>query len=424
MLKKRTLLLLGLLAAIAQPAHATKMNELYWTFESYLFGEQQDVAESTVNPRNLVMGLPLTTYTLDNRLEMKWLLNDAKIIARPRWTLYQDEFKNEVTGEKKTRAMGKLDISDAFVEQALTRKASVTLGLQVFQWGPGELFNPSNPFFRFNNRQQTYTYKEKGKSLVRFNYSFNMERSLILIAEPVSNNEPFWMAEKEFKPEFVIKFERNWKNTRNYYGLLAGSEAQNNPFVGEYAHYELKPGWSLYLDAKHSYELQSYRPEKNLLGSYDMNLTGEKSKEWSHLGLFGFRYEGDVDFRIEYLYNSLGYSKDEFDNAVLSASNFFSTQYAQNATRFLNSGLNLMTQHYLYLSLRVMDPGSIKDVNFFLRGLASATDSSGLGQFEFDKSVGDAFVVYGSYTSFFGKENSEFKLLDDWRALVGLKYTL
>lgn len=423
MSKFRHLLILSVLF-ISPKLMATVMDEKEWTFESFLFAEKLKVAEASPNPGNAVLQAPHTIHTLDNRLNFKWLINDAKIIARPRWTLTQTTAKNDLTGEEKTNASGKLDITDAFYEQILNRKTSSTIGLQVYQWGPGELFNPSNPFFRFNNQQQSFTFKEKGKVLARLNYSFDMERSLILITEPISNNETYWMEEKEFKPQIAVKYERNWKNTRNYYGLIGGMESQSNPFIGEYAHYEFKPGYSIYLDAKHGYELARYTPKPNALGSYDMELEGEKSKEWSHIGLAGFRYEGDVDFRIEYLYNSAGYTKADFDAAVASASNFMSANYVRNARRFLYSGLNLMTQHYLYLSLRVSEPWKVKDFNFYLRTLNAIQDSSGLIQAEMDKAIGDSFVGFVSYTSFTGKENSEFRLLDQWRLLWGLKYTL
>ncbi len=423
MLKSRSLLL-PLLLFCYQSALAAKTNEVRWTYESYFFGEQQKIADSIVNPGNAVFAQPQQMLTLDNRVEMKWLINDAKVIARPRWIFTQDQVKNEFSGEEKSSTQGRLDMMDAFVEQTMSRKLSATVGLQVYQWGPGELFNVSNPFFRFNNRQQTFTYKEKGHALVRFNYSFNIEKSLVLIAEPVSNREAFWMSEKEFKPQAAIKYERTWKNTRNYYGLLLGSEAQENTFVGEYAQYEFKPGFTVYVDAKHTYDLAHYGPKDNGFGAYDMELVGENEKLWSHMALAGFRYEGDVDFRIEVLHNSAGYTKSEFDNATLSAANYLNPKYAQNVTRYVYSGLNFPTQNYLYLSLRVMEPGSWRDFNFYLRTLNSVTDESGLVQTEFDKGLGNSFVVYASYTFFMGRENTEFRLLDNWKALAGLKFSL
>jgi len=421
---KMRLLIISALLLTSPHLMATRMNELQWTFESFLFGEQQKTSDSQLNPGNAVFQQPHMTHTLDNRLEIKWLINDAKVIARPRWILTQNRIKNELTEMEKTTEQGRLDLSDAFVEQVLNRKLSVTGGLQVYQWGPGELFNPSNPFFRFNNRQQTFTFKEKGKVLARLNYSFDMERSLILITEPISNRETFWIEGYEFKSQAALKFERNWQNTRNYYGLLGGIEAQQNPFVGEYVHYEMKPGFSVYLDAKHGYELPYYGPTPNAFGSFDMELRGEKNREWSHLALLGFRYEGNVDFRLEYLHNSAGYNQADYNAAIESASNFFTVKYGQNAARFALSGLNLMTQNYLYLSLRVMEPGKLRDFNFYLRTLNSVLDQSGLVQAEFDKGIGDSFIGFGSYTLFSGKKNSEFRLLDDWKAQIGLKYTL
>jgi hypothetical protein len=417
-------LFFGLVLGTHSSAWGARTNEVSWAFESYFFGEQVDLAESTPNPGNAVFGSAQTVLTLDNRLNLKWLINDAKIILRPRWTIAQTRAKNETTQETKTRTQGELDLTDAFYEQTWNRRFSSTVGLQVYQWGPGEIFNPSNPFFRFNNQQTAFAFKEKGKVLARFNYSIGMEHSLVLIGEPVSNNEPHWMSERKFKPQAALKFERNWKNTRNYYGLVGGMEGEQNPFAGEYAHYEFTEGLSAYFDAKHSHQLLYYGPALNALGSYDMVLRGEEAKVWSHLALVGFRYEGNVDFRIEYLHNSLGYKKEDFDNAILSASTFFNPNYVQNINRFALSGLNLLSQNYLYASLRIMDPWKWRDFNFYLRTLNSMLDKSGLVQTEFDKSVGDSFTAFGNYTVFSGAKNTEFRLFNDWRILLGIKYAL
>lgn len=196
MSKLRSFVLFLVLMGLAGPAMAKRPDEWSFAFESFLYGEQDDLAESTPNPGNAIFQQPQTLLTLDNRLNIKWLKNDGKLIARPRWTLYQHRTKNETTQETKTKSQGKLDLTDAFWEQSWNPRFSTTAGLQVYQWGPGELFNPSNPFFRFNNQQTAYAFKEKGKSLLRFNYSIGMERSILFIVEPVSNNEPHWIDRK------------------------------------------------------------------------------------------------------------------------------------------------------------------------------------------------------------------------------------
>ena len=48
-------------------------------------------------------------------------------------------------------------------------------------------------------------------------------------------------------------------------------------------------------------------------------------------------------------------------------------------------------------------------------------DSSGVEQFEFDKSVLDWMNVFGQYSAFRGVQDSEFKLIDDWKASLGVK---
>jgi hypothetical protein len=286
------------------------------------------------------------------------------------------------------------------------------------------VFNASNPFFRFQKDQQTFAFKEKGKVLARSNYTISPTQNLVIITEPISNNEPYWMTERNFKPQAALKYEYNPRNTRNYIGLVGGTEHQGNPFIGDYAQYEFSQGWSLFLDAKHSFGYEYFYPKRNGSGNYDFVSTADEDKQWSHIVVGGFRYEGNFDLRIEAIHNSAGYDRDNWEAAMSSISNFMTTNYTQNIHRFSNAGLNLFTQNYLYASLRVADPFSTSDMNLFLRTFNALTDNSGLVQFEFDFSSGDYMTWFGSYTTFHGKENSEFTLTDKWRAQIGGRFML
>ncbi|MCM2353348.1 MAG: hypothetical protein NDI63_06975 [Pseudobdellovibrio sp.] len=408
-----------LVLSLLLPLSALAQNvEFGFSYEAYLFGEQRDYADSIINIGNEVLNIPETSVFLDQRAEFKWLINDAKIIFRPRLVSYQQNYKTETTLKNESKNDTDLNLTDAFYEQYITDRIFTTVGLQVYQWGPAEILNPSNPFFHFNTDQRSLVYKEKGKALLRLNWNAKSDYNFVFMVEPVSNNEAHWIAEEKFKPQFAGKFETAWTGTRNFLGLAFGIPDNADFFIGEYFQYEFTEGMSIYADAKHSVNNLFYEPQTD--GVFQRMLPSDQDGAMSTLAVAGFRYEDNFDARLEYIYNSAGYDQKKFDCALLASSQL-SPYLVDNIKRFQKSGLELLSQNYVYFSLRKTDPFEIKDLSLFFRSLTSLMDNSGVEQFEFDKSVLDWMNVFGQYSAFRGEQDSEFKLLDDWKATVGLK---
>ncbi len=389
-----------------------------WQFRYEFFLSQfQKKFDPSVNPNSFASTLPTRNITLDNRVEAKWTIKDAKIIIRPEWTVVKNDFENQ-----NSNTMGKLDLTNLFWEQKWNRNLTSTFGLDVYQWGPGELFNPSNCFFRFNPQQQSYTYVEKGQALIRFNRSFSKDLNLIVMVQPISNHEEFWLNDYAFKPQGMLNLEFKKRGTRNSLGFLTGIEGQGNSFIGEYGGYGFSNGISVYFDSKSSLGLKYYKPE--LAGtSYDMTITDTEPKIWTHLSLAGFRYEGDIDFRIEYVNNSAGLDTANYKNAISSISFLTSPNFISNTQKFFHSGLNFISKNYFYASLRYPDPFGIKNFNVYMRRFMSQFDQSAMSQFELDKSVSDRATAFFSYANFTGPDGSELRLFDQWRILGGFKMT-
>jgi len=134
----------------------------------------------------------------------------------------------------------------------------------------------------------------------------------------------------------------------------------------------------------------------------------------------GARFEGDFDLRFEYIYNSLGFDQNEFAN-VIAAIKQTSVFLSENLKAFQNSGLELLTQHYLYISLRKSDFLAFKEFNLYLRTLNSITDHSAVDQIEFDKGVGDYLITYAQLAAYRGANDTEFKLSDNYKGTIGFK---
>jgi len=165
-----------------QPVQA----ETTYRLENYLYYSNSILAESFINPGNQVLQLPSENLGADIRAEGKWRGEKNQILIRPRYQA--EKIRTEVGGVSSEKNESDWDITDAFWESQLSQDISITAGLQVYQWGPAELLNPSNPLFHFNSRQKSFGYKEKGKVLLRGNYTIGKLDSLVFILEPVPNN--------------------------------------------------------------------------------------------------------------------------------------------------------------------------------------------------------------------------------------------
>ena len=108
--------------------------------------------------------------------------------------------------------------------------------------------------------------------------------------------------------------------------------------------------------------------------------------------------------------------------AVASVSNFANPSYPQNLARFLRPGLELLGQNYLYVSYRVSDPFRFKDLNLYFRYIRSMQDESSQMQFEFDRALWESFLLFSNVSYSNGNLDGEFRLLNDWQALIGLKW--
>lgn len=399
-----------------------------WVFKSYtefyLSGGNTKVAESTANPGNRIFEVPHSTYDFDLRENFSANFGTiAKLILRPRFLAGQTEITYfDPEGKKKIKRT-KADLTDAFVEYRFKDSLSGTAGVQVYQWGPAEVISPSNPIYHFNFSQKSFFYKEKGHALVRLNHTAG-DTSTVLISEPVSNTEKYWIEGKTFTPQNFIKIEKT-VNPTEYYGLTGGQLEGARPFVGAYLTHGIGPeGFSFYFDGRYTLGQIRYFPTANNTGVYNMTEPENQKNDIAVLQDIGLRYEGDVDIRLEYIFNSAGYSKTEFKNALASATDDSNANYATNVARFAAPGLEFLGTNYLYLSLRKMDVFNIKDFSFFFRGLVSVQDGSANLQVDLDKALGDHWAVYFESSSNVGGKDKEMTLTNLQQFFVGLKLTL
>lgn len=398
--------------------------ELSNKFDLILAPSYTKQAQSTLNPGNQILQRPRTTLISEVRADFKIMINKKWFfIARPQWVLTHQQIYTESPDSKKTELFGKLDLSDFFTDYQINESLNVAIGLQNYQWGPAELLSPSNPIFHFQSQQKSFLHKEKGKVLAKLNWDPSQDWNLLLLNEFLSNNEPEFIADEDFKNKSLFRIENKLSNPFNYWGLTIGTEQNQDLFVGAYGNWTFYETLSFYVDSKHRKGRYHYRPEQNFLGLYDLTLAPREKESIFNLSVLGLRYEEDIDLRLEYVNNQIGFNKSELKNAITSASTL-SPNLVQNLKRFQNTGLEFLGQNYLYISLRKNNvlKFMFKDLIFSTRYLHSMQDSSGVLQMVFEKPIFVSATGYLESQLSLGEDAKEFTLADRSRVALGFQF--
>lgn len=401
-----------MLTTLSLPAFAQKFR---WDIEWYNLVQGTD-------KNNDSLLVPDSRFESDFRLNTKYTWrNGTRFVVRPRLLGDFNQFKNTETNETKTTTTGEATLTEFYLEGDASKTVTLSAGLQNYQWGPAEFISPTNPFFHFNRSQRAYNYKEDGRFLLRMNWSPNSQWSVIAIGEPMNNGKPFWIYDQDFKPKGALKIERRGKNALNYFGGVLGTIDDSLPFFGEYFNFEMTEGFSVYADARHSMGSAQYEPVVANDGFFDLKYS-KNDKDWNTLMVAGLRWEGRVDVRMEYIYNSYGLTKDMMFGALIATAPQ-NPRGALNLKRLAASGMELIGQDYGYFSLRVPDL-FIQNNNLALRYLHSFMDQSGSVQLSWDIAIGDAWTLFADGSYSIGEKDQELSVLEKANGLIGLKWNL
>lgn len=379
---------------------------------------------SPFNADNKVLEVPTWTHTLEFRPEIQLGFSENhSMIFRSRHFAQAFETNYENPDKVDSRTDSDSDLSDLFFSSTWSAALSTTIGLQNYQWGPAEIFSPTNPFFHFNNSQRSFFYKEKGRVLIRANWNPNPDTnnwSVIGLYEPIDNNTRYWIADEEFKPKSAIKVEYQFENPANAIAFIGGQGEGEKGFFGEYLTWSPKDGYSLYADMQHRPGRNNYVPVVNGLGLYDLERSDD-DKIFT-LAIFGFRWEGRVDFRQEFILNEAGYNKKEWKQAKQSATTL-SLNLLKNSERFASPGLEFRTQSYSYTSIRIPDLGATKMASVSARWLSSLTHNSSALQLNYEYNWNDNLVLSAEGIQFLGSADGEFRILSDRQISLGFRWS-
>lgn len=395
-----------------------------WRFSSttnfWLQGEVSSLQETPLASHNSPFAVPkqIGSFLIQENFSAKkrrweWVFRPSVGTYQRTYSLFPEEME-----ETQQKIEGK--INELYFSSEYNSRLIYAIGLQNYQWGPSELFSPSNPLFHFASNSQDPSYQVPGHSLLRLNYTPNDNWSLIFLYEFAPNEEKSFIYKSQFVPKGLFKAEYRLPSPTDYIGLTLGNEQMHDPFIGQYANFTMEDDFSIYFDLKQTQISKRYYPHVDYGQAPRMNLYDFHDSIYL-LSLIGFRIEGDyLDFRWEEISNELGFSQSDFDKISLS---FLSgdEQAKENMNAFLYNGRELVSKHYTYLSLRSKNLNAWLDSSFSLRGLYSHRDESSLATFQWDGSIGNRVTFFMNTQANFGKPGTEMNFLSKNRTSAGIK---
>jgi hypothetical protein len=159
------------------------------SMQSWTAGEGRLLAtpsDDRVNPGNSVLGLPRLQAIQDFRPVVK-LDSDVgfSAVLKPRLQIFGRETKT--SGVATYGQELQYEFIEAYASAQIGENVKLTAGVQNYQWGPGELFSPSNQVFRFFLENGTPLFYFRGRNLFRLNYTPSQDLSVDFVGEVEKN---------------------------------------------------------------------------------------------------------------------------------------------------------------------------------------------------------------------------------------------
>lgn len=403
---------------------AAEVAPLSWNWnygaELYTLGGVTASGSSDFNLDNRAFNTPSYRGVLDSRFRSELSLANLKWIAQPRFEVRPEHIPHSFSaGENRTYR--RFSFSQVYLEWKLLDEGSVSAGIQNFQWGPAEFLSPSNPLIHFNPEQRSLFWIDRGRGLAKANWTFGESWSAVALLEFFDYQKEVWREGDDSKVQGVLKLEYQ-ESPNQYFGLSGGKGGDSKVWIGQYASLDLQNGFSVYADARETLGSDAYYPVEST-GRIEMLQTRIDSSRVDALATAGFRFEGRVDFRFEFIVNSYGLSQTEFDS-LLRAALRPGLESSESVLRALHPGLELSGKYYAYGSIRIPDLAPSDKLTFYARTIHSFMDHSGMALSSAEWILSDWALGVAEVSIPYGRRDSEFTLRQGIAAELGFKFAI
>ncbi|HAS17210.1 MAG TPA: hypothetical protein DDX84_07555 [Nitrospiraceae bacterium] len=400
-----------------------------YLFRTVGFINMQYPGDSTQNPRNGFLKLYRYSYEINLRPDFFMTFPHLKGILKPRLNSYYRTWEDGVfKGESGDRTEG--FINEWRLQGELTPSFFLSYGKEKLLWGSSLFVNPSNPFFKDNEKKSNSKIELKGKYFLRLVYIPNNAMTISLIDNARKGDDID--ANGEFKRTYAVKMD---VTGRDYLiGLIGSIKETESSRLGSYGQWTLSDPLILYYDATAARGTNALYPEPSVGNPLGYEFV-EKYKGKNSIfatGLAGVSYtllDGST-FNLEYLRNTPGYNSDEANRYLLlrqrASGHFFdnNTPSSISAKTLLEAndpGLLFLRKNYAMVQYMEKE---IKDVlDIILRYTHNLDDDSGSLVLVLECGVSDSAMLFNINNINMGGQNADFRSIVDKSFMFGVEYT-
>lgn len=389
-------------------------------------GVYSEPAETVLNPKNAVLKIPNAEFLSEWRpnILVNLLKNRVSLVANPRVRLLIDKSKVDSKWEDDFTQVYSF-WNAAYFTASFPKGVQFAYGIQNYEWGPAELYSPSNKVFTQAGYLKGLNFESHGKELARVNITYNRNSSLVMLAllndvKSYDSILPRFQRKTTFENFGVAKYEFSSDSGEQLIGLVGGAGMESKWHGGGYFAFKFG-GFSLYYDGVVNERKDVVYPKfEDSFSRYEMR--NEKSLAFLSVPGLRYEFENGNDIRMEYYHNSIGYDeKDIVDSlrVVTSPSPFAEF----NLATYLNPQFSLQAKQYVYGSMRLPSVGFGEHLTLSIRHLFSLTDKTNHSVLAMDIPVTDTWELFGSGLYAGGKSSGELTRMLKWQGVLGSRYT-
>lgn len=425
-LASRLVLALALVSApwatLAQAPAEAALEEPNWstsaTLEAWVYGTRNTlVNDALLNPGNRIARLSHNTAWFDGRLNLRAENGPVQLLVTPRLTEQQSQMTQSGVGDAFTRT-GAGRLGQGFVRYK-DGDTALTLGRELFVWGPGNFRSPSSPFY-FEAGRTNPLAATPGVDLVRATQSMDSVR--VTAAHVFASNQLQPVLDAAHTS--VLKLDQ--QGSGHLVSLILSQQRGAKPFVGAFAQITPDDAWLLYGEIGSS--RQPYAMTPNDPGAPGAFYRFAQPAPRTVNALLGASYtlENGHTLIAETLHNTGGYHSDQLSNYFAQANRAATLAQTQPAVGYpalgqaLGAAPRLLGRDYLWLNWQSnpQEPGLYWRAGW----TQNITDRSGQATLYLEKNFVPKLSGFVAITANRGSAQTEYGML--WRSSVtaGVKW--